>query len=328
MSKKFAVYGIGNAIMDLQYQVRDLDIERLKLEKGGMRLCEEAEQKVIINELVSQKINQCSGGSAANTVILMAQLGASVSYGCLVGNDEFGKFYLSEMEQLGVIVDTKQLEKEPTGTCVVLVTPDAERTMNTHLGASAEFSDSHVNESHVEAAEWLYIEGYLFSSEKGRSAIKKAVKVAKNSETKIAVTFSDCFIVNCFRNALQETVEQSDLIFANIDEAKSYCELNDKKEIFSKLSKLVPNVALTLSERGAWIKLNNEQIRLEAYKTQAVDTTGAGDAFAAGLLYGINHSMTVSDSGKLACFLGSKVVSQLGARLHGDISEFVRRQKL
>jgi len=181
---------------------------------------------------------------------------------------------------LGVVLHTSPEEQKPTGTCVVLVTPDAERTMNTHLGASAEFDAMHVDEELLAQSEWLYVEGYLFSSEKGRSAARTAARLAKQHGVKIAVTFSDVFIVEAFGDALAEVVEDSDLIFANVNEARRFIGEEDEERVFSALKKRTRNAIMTRTEKGAWVYFNQEEVRADAFKVDAVDETGAGDMFA------------------------------------------------
>ncbi|MCB0360971.1 MAG: adenosine kinase, partial [Bdellovibrionales bacterium] len=220
--KTYDVYGIGNAIIDLQLQVADADIQRFGMKKGAMQLVDTTAQKALLEHFHGQNLNQASGGSAANTMIAIAQLGGRAAYGCLVGDDSFGSFYLEEMAQLGIDVATAPLEDSMTGTCVILITPDAERTMNTHLGASAQFSAQHVHEPAIAAAEWLYVEGYLFASEEGRQAAKRAIALAKSHGTKVALTVSDGFIVEVFGRVLRTAVKSADLVFANLTEAQLF----------------------------------------------------------------------------------------------------------
>ncbi len=314
--------------MDLQLQVQEKDLELFSLEKGGMQLVDVAAQQKLVEHFHGQDINLASGGSAANTMIALSQLGTSTAYACLVGDDDYGKFYFDEMKQIGVELHTQPVKGKPTGTCVILITPDAERTMNTHLGASSELSAKEVNEEMLAQSEWLYVEGYLFSSEVGQGAVREAVSLAKKHGVKIAVTFSDGFIVDVFGDPLREIVSQSDLIFANLNEAQRFTGKSGDDEVFSALCDFVPNVAMTMSERGAKICFNGVREHLEVTPVKAVDDTGAGDMFAGGFLYGITQGFSGKDAGNLACFLAGKVVSQLGPRLHEDVRKLVTEQKL
>lgn len=326
MSHKYKVYGIGNAIVDIQFQVEESVIDDFKLKKGGMTLVDAKKQYSLIKTLSKLDYHEASGGSAANTMITLAQLGAPVSYSCVVGGDHFGTFYLKEMLSLKIALQTDPKRGEDTGTCLILITPDAERTMVTHLGATAGFDESDVNEEHLSRAEWLYVEGYLLSSPSGRAAVRHALKLAKGYDVKVALTFSDAFIVENFRDVLEEVVNASDLIFANYNEAKAFTGKQNKEEVFQALRSRVENVALTFGHEGARVYCRNEDREIAAYEVKAVDDTGAGDSFAGGFLYGITHGLSVAESGKLACFLASRVVSQLGPRLEMDLKQLVKSQ--
>lgn len=323
MSRRFDVYGLGNAIMDLQVRASEADISGLKLEKGAMKLVEPSEQLAVLEHLRTSKSlpkpHQASGGSAANTMIAVSQLGGKVAYGCRVGDDTFGKFYLAEMNDIGVQIDSAPVQGVPTGTCVILITPDAERTMNTHLGASSALDASDVNEAILSDSEWVYIEGYLFSSPSGQRVAKRAVELAKKHGTKIAVTCSDGFIVDVFGETLREVVAQSDLVFANLNEAGRFTKQTGDDAIFAALRKAAPCVVMTMSERGAMVGDSSGVVFIQPTPTTAVDDTGAGDMFAGAFLYGLTHGMSTSEAGQLSCYLASRVVSQLGPRLHGDV---------
>lgn len=319
MSKEFAVYGLGNGIMDLQLSVDDNEFSRLGLRRGSMNLVDTKEQADLLSRFKGHEVHQASGGSAANTIIALAQLGGKAVYGCLLGDDSFGKFYADEMQKLGVELYTRAVAGATTGSSVILITPDAERTMNTHLGVSAELSAEHVSSRYVKESEWIYLEGYLFSAPGGRAAIRQALKYASKSGTRAALTFSDTFIVNGFREALSEALNQCELVFANLSEAAVFVEENDEEKVFEKLKNVAPNVIMTMSERGVKLRFDGLDYSLPAYETQAVDDTGAGDMFAGGFLYGIAHGLGAEDSARLAAYLASRVVSQLGPRLSGDL---------
>lgn len=322
MSKKFDVYGIGNALVDVQFQVAEQALQDLSLDKGGMQLADSAGQNRLLQYCSNLSPNRASGGSAANSMIAVSQLGGNVAYGCLVGDDDLGHFYFDEMQALGVSLRTQPIGGEPTGTCVILITPDAERTMNTHLGASATFRVEHVTEDALKQAEWLYVEGYLFSTDGGRAAVLRAIDLAKKHNVKISLTFSDRFIVDVFGDALRTAVADCDLIFANEQEAGAY--IGAEKDIFSHFQKSAPNVILTRSEKGVLGTFGGSPFRADAFPVQAVDATGAGDMFAGAFLYAITHGFTAEDAARLSCFLSSKVVSQLGPRLQGDVKALIQ----
>jgi sugar/nucleoside kinase (ribokinase family) len=321
------VYGLGNAIVDLQVAVTEAELLELGLAKGGMRLVEIAEQEQLLQMFASKELKKSSGGSAANTIIALAQLGSKTAYSCLVAEDDFGSYYLQEMKELGVVMPNLAIPRHSsdlnlaTGTSVILITPDAERTMNTHLGVSALLSAKDLSEELIAQSEWLYLEGYLFSSDSGFEAMCRAVKIAKANQVKIAVTCSDTFVVDFFKERLLHILESTDLIFANKIEGASLTSANEEDEIFDKLCMQVPNVALTLSEKGALVRYEKEHARINGFAVDSIDATGAGDMFAGGFLHGITSGLGVEESGKLACFLASRVVAQYGARLPQNITK-------
>ncbi len=327
MDRKFDVYGVGNAIMDLQLRAAEGDLQKFGLEKGGMKLVEPEEQKKLLEYYHGTDLHQASGGSAANTVIAVSQLGGKTAYGCMVGDDRFGSDYLKEMKNLGVHLHTQPRPGKMTGTCIILISPDAERTMNTHLGASVELDEKDVSPELIAASKWLYVEGYLFSQPSGQRVAKRAISYAKECGTKVAVTFSDGFIVEVFGDALRAAVDQADLAFANFNEAKKFTGAEDEDEIFKRFSAAVPSAVMTLSERGARVSEAGKQFFIPPFETKAIDDTGAGDMFAGGFLYGLTSGRSVEESGRLACYLASRVVSQLGPRLECDVRELISKKE-
>lgn len=327
MGRRFNVYGIGNAIMDLQVRIDDQAFESLKLKKGSMRLIDPAEHRRLMEYLRAAVVHHASGGSGANTIISVAQLGGSAAYASLVGDDEFGRFYQNEMENLGISFQNTPVRGYPTGTSILLITPDAERTMNTHLGVTALISHEHVSEELLTDAEWLYVEGYLFASEGGRAAIEKAVSVARRAGVKVALTLSEAGIVEGFYNAVKQIVGESDLIFGNFEEMKSLTgvKVNNGEAIFAEAKKMTRGCAMTLGKEGARIRIDAQEAYVPAYPVNAVDVTGAGDIFAGGMLYGLTHGKSAKTSATLACFLASRVVTQFGARLKGNVKEIVEQ---
>lgn len=318
MLNKYDVFGIGNAIVDLQINVSDGIIRELGLTKGSMRLVSLEEQNSILGSLSVSDLHCSSGGSAANSMIALSELGSKASYCCLVGNDPKGIGYIREMEKLGIDLATPKVAGATTGTCLILVTPDGERTMNTHLGISSELSSEDINEESLSQSKWLYIEGYPLSTSKGQDAVMYAIDIAKKNGVKIAVSFSDIFIVNCFRNELERIVSDAHLVFANSLEACNFVENDDVYSAFDILSARVPNVAITMGESGALIGssvVGGARYHVESPKVDVIDTTGAGDMFAGGFLHGLLRGLNYDEAGRLGCLLASQVVSRLGARL-------------
>jgi sugar/nucleoside kinase (ribokinase family) len=318
MTKDIQLCGLGNGLVDLQYEVQDIELTDLGLKKGEMLLVDGAKQQLILDKY--KEINQvkCSGGSAANTVIAFSSLGGKSAYMTMLGKDEFGDFYSSEFKELGIELAAPQIMEDSTGTCIVFITPDSERTMHTSLAATGLFSENNINEDFIKRSEWLYIEGYKFSEESSTKAIYKALEIAKNNNTKVAVTFSDVFITDIFKDNLKKVVDNADLVFCNENEAKSYTGKDTIDEAYKALCDIVPNVVLTLGAEGSLIKWNGKDIKIKAYNTTPRDTTGAGDMYAGAFLYGIAEYKDPEIAGNLASFMSSKIVSQFGARLESN----------
>jgi len=318
MKKDIQLTGIGNALIDLQYQVQEHELASLEFEKGAMTLVNIDKQKQIIAKFKDRIHHKCSGGSAANTIIAFAAFGGIASYKTHLGADQFGDYYFKEFEELDIHLCASQIDSEPTGTCFVMITPDSERTMVTSLGATVRHKKEHIDEDIIKRSEWIYIEGYKFSEADSSEAVHYAVELAKKYDCKIAVTFSDKFIIDNFKENLEYVVDNADLIFCNDIEAKAYTNTDNVKDAFDKLSKKVNGVALTLGEHGSLIQWEGEKHEIPAYKIKAVDATGAGDMYAGGFLYGIINSNEPHIAGHLASYAASLVVGQLGARLEQD----------
>jgi len=327
MSRPVNVYSIGNAIVDLQLQVSEESFTELGLEKGSMNLIDAEQQEALLGRLDSGQLHKASGGSAANSMIAVAQLGGSAAYGCLVGEDDFGSFYTTEMAELGITLYTNPAQGGSTGSSVILITPDAERTMNTCLGVSAEFGPEHISSRIMKDAEWLFVEGYLFSTPKGQEAVRKAISVAGKCGTKVAVTVSDAFIVDVFGDPLREALKYADLVFANLTEAEKY--VGEGEDVVERFQSEFPNSVVTRGSAGAVVRYGGERAEIAPIPTTAIDDTGAGDMFAGSFLYGITNGYSGEQAGNLASNLASRVVSKLGPRLEkeqlGDLESVLRR---
>ncbi len=317
---KIQLYGIGNAIMDIIVDISNEDFESLMLTKGSMNLVSEAVQSKIFASIASQNQSLASGGSAGNTIIAFQQLGGRSAFTGLLGDDELGEFYHTEFRSLGIVFDSEFAKGKSTGTSLILVTPDSERTMNTFLGVAAELAPNHIKNEVVANSEWVYIEGYLLSQpETGYPAALELARVAKKNGAKVALTFSDGFLVSGFRKELDSIIELSDLIFANHHEAAVYTKNTDTERAFQALKQRVSNVVLTRSARGALIHYHGRDYDIKAFPCNPVDMTGAGDMYAGAFLYGVLNGYSPDLAGKGAAYLAMKVITQIGARLKGDI---------
>lgn len=318
------LYVIGNALVDLEYSVDDQFLAQHQLQKGTMQLAEQTTQQQLLNALNSDyhAQEQASGGSAANSTVAFTAMGGSAFYACRVGNDAFGEFYLNGLASANVNTAAISSSIGETGTCVVLVTPDSERTMQTYLGITAELSAEQIDFSALTTAKYLYIEGYLATSPTARQAVSTARQIAKQNNIQIAITLSDPAMVQYAREGLDDLIADGvDILFCNEHEARMYTQTEQLEDTIAALLKLSKTVIVTRSEQGAIISTqpsatnDGQHIHIDAVHCNAIDTLGAGDAFAGAFLYALNAGFSLQDCGKLAAATASKVVSQYGPRL-------------
>ncbi len=258
------------------------------------------------------------GGSAGNTIVAINQLGGKTYYSFLVAHDELGKFFLEDLKRNGVDTSLKYENCPPghSGRCLVMTSPDAQRTMNTFLGVSSFLSPEHLDETALKNSSYVYLEGYLVASPKGLEAMKEAKRMAEKSKVDVALTFSDASMVKYFSKQMEEIVGASvDLLFCNEEEAMIFTGTNDLLEAREKLKQVAKRFAITLGANGALIYDGDTFIQIEPYKVHAVDTNGAGDMFAGAFMYGITHHHSYAEAGKLASLASSRVVTQWGPRL-------------
>ncbi len=316
MKRRYDVYGIGNALVDVQYRVSPAFLEQLRIVKGGMTLIDVARRDALMAALGDVTPERASGGSAANTMIGLANLGGRTCYACLVGHDPDGEFYLADLAAAGVDAGPSNQGDGPTGTCLVLITPDADRTLNTFLGISAAIGPPQVDAQTIRQSEYFYIEGYLLSLDSGVEALRAAQRHARDAGTRVALTLSDSFIVHTFRERVQRILRDGvDLLFCNADEARAYTGLDGLDDACAALAREAGCVAVTCGADGALIRQDGITVRIPGRKVDAVDTNGAGDMFAGAYLYGITHGYNVTQSAKLAVYASSRVVTQFGPRL-------------
>jgi sugar/nucleoside kinase (ribokinase family) len=312
----YDVYGVGNALVDIQTKIDDSVLGELSLDKGIMTLVDDARQASVLSALTGHSLHRCAGGSAANTVVAMADFGASAAFVGKVGSDEIGNFFLQDMRQLGVAISVKPTATAPTGTCAVLITDDAQRTMLTNLGASATLTEADIDEELIKAAKYVYVEGYLLTGETTKAAAYRAMALAKSNGVKVAFTASDPFLVNMIRDEIWELITGPvDLFFCNEEEAKSLTGHSDPITCAAKIHEHAENVALTLGGKGSIVMHGGESFPVEGVPVDAIDTTGAGDMYAGALLYGITHGMSWQQAGHLASHAAARIVEQMGARL-------------
>ena len=320
--KRFKLCGLGNAIVDIFLQLSEEEFASLGFERGTMRLVEIGEQRVLLDRYQKHEPKLVSGGSVANSVIAFSQLGGSAAFIGCVGDDRYGLFYSNEFEELGIDIGNPIIVNEATGTSICIVTPDAERTMRTCLAVASHLSDRHVEEERIRDSEWLFIEGYVFANPAtGQTAIREALRMAKQHGTKVAITSSEAFIPRAFGQPFQEALRQTDLLFCNESEACAITGAGNAEEAFKKLNQ-VPSVVVTNGPHGAYVRYAGTEAHVPSFPCEPRDLTGAGDMFAGAFLYGITHDVSPESAARNASYLAQKVITQVGARLHSGTREY------
>jgi len=315
--RKYHVYGIGNALVDMEYEVDVEDLTKLRIDKGVMTLADEAHQTRIMEHLKEHHHQKGSGGSAANSLIAVGLFGGKGFYSCKVANDALGHFYMDDLVAGGV--DTNHhtdREEGHTGRCVVLVTPDTDRTMVTHLGVSGGLSEKELVPEALQDSDYFYTEGYLVTSDSARNLSIAAKGMADEAGVKTAISLSDPNMVAYFKEGLMDMIGSGvDLVFANEAEAMGMADSDDLGTAIAFLKKISKSFAITLGPKGALLYDGTELIEIDPVKVQAVDTVGAGDMFAGAFLYGITQGWDHKRSGDLAAAASAKLVTSLGPRI-------------
>ncbi len=324
---KYDVYGIGNALVDMEFEVTDEFLAEQNIEKGLMTLIEEDHQHQLLSNLEEKfgLIKRAGGGSAANSVVAASQLGGKTFYACKVADDESGDFYMRDLHAAGVTTKLDQVKGDGvTGKCMVMVTPDAERTMNTFLGITADFSGSELHLDDLKQSKYLYIEGYLVTSDVSREAAIEARKVAAENGVKTAFTFSDPAMVSYFKPGVNEIIGDGvDVLFCNEEEAQLYSGEKDLDGSIEVLAKIANKIVLTQGSKGAMVITEGERTNIEASPVEAIDTNGAGDMFAGAFMYGLTQGFSDRDAGMLASEAAARTVATFGARLDQVVLENV-----
>lgn len=323
----YHVYGIGNALVDMEFETSEEFFKEKGIEKGLMTLIEKEQQEELLSGLEERfgLKKRAGGGSAANTIVAVSQFGGKTFYACKVADDEPGDFYMKDLAEAGVETKLSETKEEGvTGKCMVMVTDDAERTMNTYLGITTNFSikDLHIEE--LKNAEYLYIEGYLVTSDVSRNAAIHARKIANENNVKTAFTFSDPAMVTYFKEGVAEIIGDGvDVLFCNEEEAQTYSGKDSLDEAIIELQKIAKKVVVTLGSKGARIVTGDKSIAIEASQVTAIDTNGAGDMFAGAFMYGLTQGMSDRDAGMLASESAARIVATFGARLEKEVQKTI-----
>ena len=332
MSHQYDVYAIGNALVDTEVEVSDAFLERMEIGKGVMTLVDQPRQLAVIDALrdEAEPHKQTCGGSAANTAIATRYFGGRTFYSCRVANDPTGALFVEALTAAGV--DTNMRGPRPegiSGTCLVMITPDAERTMNTFLGISETVDRGDIDEAALQASRYAYIEGYLVSSPSAREASIRLRTLARQHGVQVAMTLSDPAMVRFFREGLLEMIGDGvDLLFCNEDEARDFTGTDSTQGALDALQQYARQVVMTRGAEGAVAFDGQDTHWIEGEKVKAVDTNGAGDMFAGAFLYGITQGHDFPTAGRLACVAAARVVSAFGPRLAAEAHLAIRQQVL
>jgi len=318
----YHIYGLGAALVDTEIEVSDDDLNRIGVDKGLMTLVDEKYQRQLLGQLSDHLVTskRACGGSGANTIIAASYFGAKSYYSCKVANDDTGVFFRDNMLAANVASPEHLGEANgTTGKCLVMITPDAERSMNTFLGISAEVSTQDLNNDAIAASQYVYIEGYQVSSETGCIAAIALREQAEKAGVKTSLSLSDPAMVEFFYDGLVEMIgDKVDLLFCNEAEALQFTKTSTVEDAATALAKYANSFAITLGAKGALIWDGEKSYNVEAQKVKAIDSNGAGDLFAGAFLYGVTQGWGYLKAGQLASLAASTLVAQYGPRLREE----------
>ena len=327
---KYDVLGIGNAIFDVLVQTDEGFLSRHGMIKGGMALIDEARAASIYRDMGPAV--EISGGSAANTIVGVASLGARGAYVGKVRDDQIGRLYMHDIRAAGVAFETKPAADGPaTGCSYILVTPDGERTMNTYLGAAQELMPADIDAAQVAASALLYLEGYLWDPTNAKEAFVKASTIAHGAGRQVALTLSDSFCVDRYCGEFLDLMRNGtiDLVFANEAELHALYQTSDFETALKQLRSDVKLAVVTRSEKGCVVASKDGVIAVPAFPVErVVDTTGAGDLFAAGFLFGLARGAGHENAGRLGALAAAEVIQHIGARPQVSLKELAQQNGL
>ena len=329
-SAKYDVLGIGNAIFDVLVQTDEGFLSRHGMIKGGMALIDEARAASIYRDMGPAV--EISGGSAANTIVGVASLGARAAYVGKVRDDQIGRLYMHDIRAAGVAFETKPAADGPaTGCSYILVTADGERTMNTYLGAAQELMPADIDAAQVAASALLYLEGYLWDPTNAKEAFVKASTIAHGAGRQVALTLSDSFCVDRYCGEFLNLMRNGtvDLVFANEAELHALYQTSDFETALKQLRSDVKHAVVTRSKKGCVVASKDGVIAVPAFPVErVVDTTGAGDLFAAGFLFGLARGAGHENAGRLGALAAAEVIQHIGARPQVSLKELAQQNGL
>ena len=314
----YDLYAIGNALVDSEYEVSDAQLKSMGVDKRHMTLIDTPRRAQLLEHVKALTPRQTGGGSAGNTVVALAQLGGKAFYSCKVAHDALGDFYVKDLQARGVDTNLNHTRASDgqTGSCLVLVTPDAERSMCTFLGVSADLDDAALHPKDIEKSKIYYMEGYLAASPTGLAAALKGRQIAREAGVALALTLSDVSMIQFCKAGLDAMLGDGvDYLFCNQEEAQVWCGSQDLNVVKETLKKLAKMVCLTRGPDGSEIITAQDSWHVPAEKVQAIDTNGAGDMFAGAFLYAITRGYSPEQAANLGNHAAAAVVSQHGNRL-------------
>ena len=327
MSKKYQIVGIGNAMVDVLARVEDSFLSENGIDKGIMQLID-MDRAVELYGKVGPA-TEISGGSAANTIAGAAHLGGRTAYVGKVKDDQLGSIFAHDLRAQGVAYETKFAAKDAadeTGRCIVLVSDDGERSMNTYLGVTEFLTPDDIDEDQMAQAEWIYLEGYRFDGPESHEAFAKASAACKTAGGKVSLTLSDPFCVDRHRDAFREMIKSDvDLLFCNRSEMLSMYQTEDFDDALAQAAAEVDIVACTDAENGAHVLSGGQRWHAPAIPTDIVDATGAGDLFAGAFLWGLTNGYDLEACGNMGCIGASEVISHIGARAETDLKDLFKK---
>ncbi|MBI9094378.1 MAG: adenosine kinase [Sphaerochaeta sp.] len=310
------VLGIGNPLIDIIISVDESDITNLGIHKGTMALIHKERMDELLVFSKTKRTTFSCGGSCPNTIIALAALGIETTLAGKVGHDENGRIYAETLKDLNVHNELVITDKEPTGSTVILVTPDSERSMNTFLGANRLYSAEDVSQESISEADFFHFTGYMWDTQSQQKAITKALKIAKKHNTTISFDIADPFAVGRYRDTFLKIIQENcDIVFANREEARILFDNYDPYECCRSMGKLCKTAIVKNGKKGSFISHNQEIFSIPVKgPVVPVDTTGAGDVYAAGFLYGQCKGYSIPDSGTIASILAGQIITQRGAQ--------------
>ncbi|MBN8554851.1 MAG: adenosine kinase [Deltaproteobacteria bacterium] len=323
----YDLLGIGNALLDYQVEVPFQFLEDHGFKRGSMTLVDADFQHRLLAEIQTKfgtkAVRRTSGGCSANTLTGLSSYGGTGAFIGKVANDEAGEFYRSDMQKYNIPFHTSAGSSEHTGTCLALITPDAERTMLTHLGIATHLSEADIEVEKIKNSKFIYIEGYLWDPPSGRAASKHAIKIAKELKKKVSFSYSDSFCVERhFDDFIELSKSSIDIVFCNESEALHATKTSNVQDAFRIMQAWSNTICITIGAKGALLSENfGKNIEeIPTWEVKLIDKLGAGDLFASGVLFGLSQGRCLREAGHLGCFSATRVIQQMGARLEENLS--------